>query len=175
VEVAPAPGTTIDVGQSTVTVWFHTPVNAPTLAFSLIGQGAGPQSFTIPVGLGANPVVLNLSAPLAPDTYTLTITGAVVASNSGMALDGEVSSPTDPNALPSGDGLPGGSATLEFTVVCIGDVDTNDEINLADFAALQRGFGTTNAQPADGDLDGDHDVDLTDHAALVPKLGSNCN
>ena len=33
-----------------------------------------------------------------------------------MALDGEIADPRDPGSLPSGDGEPGGTATIKFTV-----------------------------------------------------------
>ena len=53
---------------------------------------------------------------LAPDVYTVRVVADfVVGSGGGAPLDGEVGDPAAPT-LPSGDGVPGGDALLEFTV-----------------------------------------------------------
>ena len=76
----------------------------------------GEQSFTIASTSGVNPVVLDLGAVLDPGVYTLTVTDNLVASDSGMALDGEMAGSMDPGSLPSGDGEPGGDAVITFVV-----------------------------------------------------------
>ena len=81
---------------------------------SLVGAETGPVSFSVPSVTNVNPVVLELSEPLAADSYTLTITDSVTASAGGLALDGEIADPRRPSSLPSGDGVPGGDAVIEF-------------------------------------------------------------
>jgi hypothetical protein len=118
VETSPAPGEValVQDGIDTVTIYFQTPVNLSPAHISLVGDNAGPQSFTLASGSGANPVVLNLSDPLPQDTYELTVSAAVVSAAGGLALDGEIADADDPMSLPSGNGAPGGAAIIRFTV-----------------------------------------------------------
>jgi hypothetical protein len=118
VETDPPPGARLGSGDApdTVTVTFHTNVDTAASHFSLVKGGASPQSFTIGATGDVNPVVLELAAPLTPGVYTLTVSEDLVATDSGMALDGELSDPRSPESLPSGDGEPGGDAIIKFTV-----------------------------------------------------------
>jgi hypothetical protein len=61
-------------------------------------------------------VTLTPDASLPVDDYTLVVSDAVTDAASGQSLDGELTSPSDPAALPSGDGQPGGAAVLRFAV-----------------------------------------------------------
>ena len=59
--------------------------------------------------------------------------------------------------------------------ICLGDLDGDDDIDLADLAQLLGSYGTTGgAEYEDGDLDGDGDVDLSDLAALLGVYGDTC-
>ena len=115
VATEPTAGAVVDAGDmlDEITVTFHTPVDLATEDISLVGADTGPVAFSLALGTEANPVVLTLATPLTVDAYTLTIGTGLTASNSGMALDGEMA---DPPTLPSGDGAPGGTAVLHFTV-----------------------------------------------------------
>jgi len=58
---------------------------------------------------------------------------------------------------------------------CLGDLDGDNDIDLADLAQLLANYGTTSgATYEDGDLDGDGDVDLSDLAALLAVYGTAC-
>ncbi len=61
-------------------------------------------------------MTLSLGSSLVPDSYTLTVSDGVRASATGLALDGEVDDPHDPESLPSGDGVAGGDAVIRFTI-----------------------------------------------------------
>jgi hypothetical protein len=64
------------------------------------------------------------------------------------------------------------SALTEATfVVPNADFDANNVVNGFDFLLWQRGFGTTDATPADGDADLDGDVDGDDLAAVEQQFG----
>jgi hypothetical protein len=64
------------------------------------------------------------------------------------------------------------SALTEATfVVPNADFDANNVVNGFDFLLWQRGFGTTDATPADGDADLDGDVDGEDLAAVEQQFG----
>ena len=58
---------------------------------------------------------------------------------------------------------------------CFGDLDGDNDIDLADLAQLLSNYGMTGgAAYEDGDLDGDGDVDLSDLAALLAVYGTSC-
>ncbi|MFQ5805656.1 MAG: FG-GAP repeat domain-containing protein [Phycisphaerae bacterium] len=58
---------------------------------------------------------------------------------------------------------------------CLGDLDGDGDVALADLAQLLSNYGTTGgASYEDGDLDGDGDVDLADLAALLANYGLVC-
>ena len=58
---------------------------------------------------------------------------------------------------------------------CLGDLDGDNDIDLADLAELLGHYGTTSgADYEDGDLDEDGDVDLADLAALLGVYGDTC-
>ena len=59
---------------------------------------------------------------------------------------------------------------------CIGDLDGDGAIGLADLAVLLAHYPTeSGAQPEDGDIDGDGDIDLSDLAALLAVYGTDCD
>ena len=59
--------------------------------------------------------------------------------------------------------------------LCFGDLDGDDDIDLADLAQLLANYGTIEgATYEDGDLDEDGDVDLADLAALLAVYGTTC-
>ncbi|MBU0617430.1 MAG: hypothetical protein KKI02_06920, partial [Planctomycetes bacterium] len=59
---------------------------------------------------------------------------------------------------------------------CFGDLDEDDDIDLADLAQLLGSYGETSGTAYyDGDLDGDGDVDLADLAELLGAYGTTSN
>jgi hypothetical protein len=58
---------------------------------------------------------------------------------------------------------------------CLGDIDGDGDVDLADLAQLLAHYGMTGgATYEDGDLDGDGDVDLSDLAQLLAVYGQTC-
>ncbi len=58
---------------------------------------------------------------------------------------------------------------------CFGDLDGDDDVDIADLAELLGSYGTTTgAVYTDGDLDRDGDVDIADLAALLAVYGTTC-
>jgi aminopeptidase N len=111
VAIVPAPGSLSAPGTVTrVGVTFHDDVVAPAAAFSLAGARTGSVPFSVAYDAASRTVSL-ATPPLPADTYTLTVADTVT-STGGIALDGEVA----PAAVPSGDGLPGGTFVTGFTV-----------------------------------------------------------
>jgi hypothetical protein len=95
-------------------VTFHKRVVASREHFSLVGARQGAVRFGVTLANGGSVGVVTPAEPLAFDTYTLTVSDGVVDGASGQRLDGEMDAA---GTLPSGDGLPGGSAAVSFTVV----------------------------------------------------------
>jgi hypothetical protein len=58
---------------------------------------------------------------------------------------------------------------------CFGDLDADNDVDLADLSQLLANYGmTSGAGYEDGDLDGDGDVDLSDLSALLAVYGTTC-
>ncbi len=112
VATTPAPGSLAAPGSVTeVDVTFHEDVVAESDRFALTGSRTGAVPVTFAYDTATFTARLTAAAPLASDVYTLTVSDTLT-STAGVPLDGEVAG----NALPSGDGLPGGAAVIHFTV-----------------------------------------------------------
>ncbi len=174
ISTVPAPGEAA-ASPSSVSVWFHTNVNATAANFTLVGDVTGPQSFSLASGSNVNPVVLNLPTALPTDNYTLTVTTGVTAVNSGQGLDGEVAVANSPASLPSGDGVSGGNAVIRFSAVTpvipvAGDIDQSGSVNGTDLQLLidvLLGVDTDAGHVARSDIDGNVLVDGDDVQAFV--------
>jgi len=57
---------------------------------------------------------------------------------------------------------------------CFGDLDADNDVDLADLAILLSNYGSTGTVYTAGDLDRDEDVDLTDLALLLAHYGETC-
>ncbi len=112
----PAPDDTLEVSQvSALEIVFHKSIVVDVSDFSVIGQGTGAVPVSFAYDSFRHAVTLTPQSPLAADTYVLTVSDEIRDVASNQALDGEVINPR-PHALPSGDGLPGGSAVVVFTI-----------------------------------------------------------
>ena len=66
------------------------------------------------------------------------------------------------------------TVTLIYSV-CVGDLDDNGRVELADLQILLANYGATSGvERTDGDLDIDGDVDLADLQALLAHYGESC-
>ena len=66
------------------------------------------------------------------------------------------------------------TVSLTGYAYCLGDLDEDADIDLADLAALLANYGGEDMSYEDGDLDQDGDVDLEDLAALLAVYGTEC-
>lgn len=118
-----------------------------------------------------------VAAQLTIDWRTIDGGGAMFATGGNFELSDTVGQPDAGSVMSGGDfeltgGFWPGAAEDE---VCLGDLDGDNDIDLADLAQLLASYGTTTgATFEDGDLDGDSDVDLADLAALLAVYGTTC-
>ncbi len=174
VTTIPEPGGVVESGAGlTVEITFHKDVLADAADFSLVGDATGGVTFSFGYDSDAHTATLTPVAALPADDYTLTISDAIVDVAAGLALDGEITDPADPAALPSGEGLPGGEAIVRFTVLAVvGDLDGNGEVGPFDLALLLGSWGPcAECQDCPADLDGDCTVDAADLAILLGNWG----
>lgn len=111
VALSPPPGPASESDLSKIRITFHTPVVVSAADFRLTSKGR-PVPFVFSYDAGTCSVTLTLGADLVPSSVELTVLDTVKAVNSNMSLDGEMA---PGYALPSGDGLPGGSAVIRFS------------------------------------------------------------
>jgi hypothetical protein len=100
--------------------------------------------------------------------WTMSFDGGSTANDAGLAIDLHACS----RAYLVGSGWNPPNLDDVFLVAydqpLPGDLDSDGDSDLADFAILQDHFGiVVGAQPDEGDLDGDGDVDLADHQAFT--------
>jgi hypothetical protein len=172
VATSPGPGETVPFldAVDTVVVTLQTNVDLAPYDLSVVGAETGPWPFTLALSSDVNPVTLQFDTPLWPDTYTLTVTGGLTGHGTGLALDGETDDPMDPASLPTGDGVAGGDAVVQFTVTAgfrLGDFDDDEDVDENDAITFESCFTGPDGGPVGetclpGDFDVDGDVDCAD-------------
>jgi hypothetical protein len=171
VAVTPAPGSESNPADAlSVTVQFHEDVVPDATYFTLVGAETGPVAFEFAYDDGTYAATLTPDGPLPADDYVLTVADDITDVAAGLALDGEVYDSQDPAALPSGDGLPGGTAMVEFTVLPGGDLDGDGDVDQSDLGLLLSDWGCTGGN-CPGDVDGDGDTDQSDLGILLANWG----
>ncbi len=178
VATEPAPGEVVEGAASPtqVTITFHTDVSTSSGDYTLVGDAGGVQAVSFSYDSPTNTATLTAASPLPADRYTLSVSDALTAANSGAALDGEVGDALDAGSLPSGEGVAGGAAFVVFDVLCgnLGDGDCDGDVDVIDFAALQACFAgpdePATAACAAMRFDADTDVDASDFAAFAADL-----
>ena len=64
--------------------------------------------------------------------------------------------------------------SCEESAPCPGDLDGDNDVDIADLSQLLAHYGQTGTAYEDGDIDGDGDVDLADLGALLAVYGEPC-
>jgi aminopeptidase N len=117
VATEPAPGAWLAEATAThVSVTFHKDVAVADGDIALEGERGGPVECSLSYDRATTTATLTPLVSLPADRYTLTVSDQITDTASGQQLDGEVARPRDAAALPSGDGRPGGSGVIGFTV-----------------------------------------------------------
>jgi len=173
VSASPAPGAVFAPGDSpiAVTITFSDAVTAGLNQFTLTGE-SGPVTLAPPQGVGTGTYTLQITGPVAPGAYTMTVSDAITAG--GLALDGEIADPAS-GPLPSGNGVPGGSASWSFVVEgnppCAADIDNSGSADVPDiFAYLSLWF----AGDAAADIDDIPGVGVPDIFAFLSLWFAGC-
>ncbi len=118
VSIDPHPGSAVRAGVPlTVDVTFHEDVVAKASDFSLRRADQSEIELDLSYDPATYTARLVSREALGFGRFELTIDDAVVGAAAGLALDGELTS--DRSLLPSGDGVAGGDAVIEFKTVVI--------------------------------------------------------
>jgi aminopeptidase N len=169
VAASPSPGEVLASAPANLVVSFSEGVNAQASHFALVGPG-GSVGLSLSYDTGSFTATLTPPGALAPGAYTLTVSQSMVTLSSGMNLDGEIVGP-----LPSGDGLPGGSAQIPFTIgaACDADVNCDGSADGFDVEVMEQAVGgdTANFCQADPDFNRDGSVDGFDVEAVEQVVG----
>lgn len=169
IRTMPEPGARLDAfeGVTAVRIQFSEPVQCAAADFSVTGGQAGVQSFSWSYSPSNYEFTLAFSEPLAAgQTWTVQVADTLRSQAANAALDGELTRPDSPAALPSGDGVAGGDAVFTFLVTAPGDFDRDADVDLNDLSALTlcvSGPAVAFKVGCGGkDLDRDGDVDQDD-------------
>ncbi len=161
VDVSPHPDdwTVDDSSLSEIVITFDQDVTIPAGAISArlnfapaplqadcAGTGA---TVSVAVQTSGSPTTatLTLGTPVAGQRLTLVVVQSVV-NGSGDALDGEVANPRNPT-LPTGDGVEGGSAVFQFSVLQA-DANRSGAVNAADSTIISNSLGLCCPNPGLG-------------------------
>ena len=142
---------------------------APVAANFTLTRGGSPVAFTVSYSAGTQTATITPTAVLGSGAYTLTVLDTLLAN--AQNLDGELGA-----TLPSGNGTPGGSAVLNFSIAfCAGDFNRDgfvDGFDYDDFVACFEGAGCPAGTSADFNNDGF--ADGFDYDDFVAAFESAC-
>ncbi|MCA9310273.1 MAG: Ig-like domain-containing protein [Phycisphaerales bacterium] len=170
----PEPGAVVTSDSvPALTATFHKTVDINAADVELVGAGVGSVPFALSWDAPTQTATITPTSSLIADTYTLRIRDGVTDLAAGLALDGEMTDPADPGAFPSGEGLPGGDALVQFEVVPVCPGDANGD-TVVDFDDLNLVLLNWNTSGPDGDLDGSGTVDFDDLNAVLGAWGVVC-
>lgn len=115
VAVEPAPGAALRAGERLdLRLTFHEEVAIEPSDIVLRRRGGGEVLFELAYDRQSLTATVSSRLPLAGGSYEVVVADSIVGAGSGLALDGEIDGPV---SLPSGDGVAGGPAVIEFTAL----------------------------------------------------------
>jgi len=119
VAIEPTPESHLPVGEPmTMTVTFHRDVVAADADFVLRRSDGHEYDLDLDYDPASFTATLKTQGPLSIGRFQLVVSDDIVDAEDGLALDGELDGIRD-SLLPSGDGLPGGDAVIEFDVTSL--------------------------------------------------------
>jgi len=159
------------VGVSGFRVQFSEPVICAASDFTVSGSRTGPQAFTFAYDAATYQATLTFPTSLQRgQTITVQAADSIRSVAAGVSLDGEWGDSTTPTNLPSGDGLPGGTAIFTYSLVANPDFNLDGCVDALDMNHFRFCLTGSNldmpASCTDADLDGDNDVDMADFGIL---------
>ena len=171
--LSPGPGSEWD-GRSPIQITFHKPVSASADDFLLQTVCGDPIDFDFTYHAQAQQTVLTPLGPAPAAAVELQVLDSITELAADLALDGEVLHSADPQSLPSGDGLPGGSAVFQLHVAgaVLADLTCDGVVDVSDLLALISNWGSCpGGSICTGDINGDGAVDVSDLLMLLANWG----
>jgi hypothetical protein len=120
VSVTPSLRTILAAGAPlSLDIVFHEDVVVDGPDFTLVGRDGTQHDLAVAYDTASHTATVTSSQAVAAGVYELRIDDAIVDTESGLALDGEIEHSSLKDGLPSGDGIPGGDAVIRFAVTGI--------------------------------------------------------
>jgi hypothetical protein len=118
VAVGPAPGSTLRAGAPLLmAVTFHENVIVDGSHFALRRAGGSEEDLDVTYDPETYTATLASREPLGFGRFELIIDDEIVDASAGLALDGEIYAASGSAQFPSGDGVAGGDAVIEFVTI----------------------------------------------------------
>lgn len=175
-ETSPLPGATpvFATAPTQLRLTFSENVQVNEGQFLVTRMGGDPVPFMFTYSSPTQIATLTFQSKLSPSEYRVELLSDPVSVATGQSLDGDVFTPTDPAAHPTGDGVagttPGGSTILRFTVdagTCPCDLNGDSMVDDSDFVLFAGAYNELVTMAADFNGDG-----LTDDADFVQFAGA---
>lgn len=138
-----------------------------------------PTSAVVVRGAGGDFVVLHaaqigIAENVGTDRYAA---GFLTGKPIGPIVEVNLQAANEGNSVfPDGVGAYFDDVTAQVLDACVGDLNLDRVVDLADLSGLLAHFGIDDgAEFADGDFDADGDVDLADLGRLLSRFGTACN
>lgn len=139
--------------------------------------GTSPTSAVIVRGRSGDFVVLNAAEigvleDVTTDRHAL---GQLTGEPIGPIVEIDFQAANEGNTLVDGIGAYFDNVTAVVLDACVGDLDADRDVDLADLAGLLAHFGQSEAAYEDGDLNADGIVDLADLTLMLSAFGQTCS
>ncbi len=173
ITASPALGASINFASapSQVKVGFSDNVTVTAADFTLTRNGS-PVPFSLSYNASTFVATLDAGTALASGSYAVTAKQTIKTVTGAIALDGEITNPTSPASLPSGNGVANGNAVYNFTITgCPSDFNGDGFVTGEDFDAYVAAFELGDIS---ADFDGNGFVTGEDFDAYVAAFESGC-
>ena len=118
VAIEPIPGSVVSGGVPlSITVTFHEDVVVDDSHFVLRRMDGTEMDLDVTYDAGTSTATLVSQTPLGMGRFKLIIDDTIVDAAAGLALDGEIAETSASEVLPSGDGVAGGDAVVEYVSI----------------------------------------------------------
>ncbi len=173
IAVSEQPHLVSETAPQSITFDFSAAVTIPADAVRLVGDIVGEKQVSTVYNASTFRLTVNLPSDLEPDSYQLIVLDSI-SEATGLKLDGEMPGGIVGMAIPSGDGIEGGSFNFPFVIEgddpCLGsDLSGNGVIEFDDLTQVLALWG----QAVSLDPTGDGTINFDDLTRVLACWGSD--